>query len=168
MRNENSNPDIEDDRSWRVPLSDDQRARQAWIGVLSMAPSARLSDLFEAVPEKPDYEFLRKPESGLIMTQGRIGGAGGAFNMGEMTVTRCSVKLSDGTVGHAYQAGRDKKKARCCALLDAMLQQPERRLEIMNSIIEPLKAEQAARDLARAKKVAATKVDFFTLVRGED
>ncbi len=168
MRNESSSPDTGNNRSWEVPLSDDQRARQGWMGVLSMAPSARLCDLFDALPEKPGFEFLRKPESGLIMTQGRVGGTGGAFNMGEMTVTRCSVKLSDGTVGHAYQAGRDKKKARCCALLDAMLQQPERQREIMNSIIEPLKAEQAARDLARAKKVAATKVDFFTLVRGED
>lgn len=168
MRNESSSPDTEGNRSLQVPLSDDQRARQGWMGVLSMAPSARLFALFDALPEKPDFEYLRKPESGLIMTQGRVGGTGGAFNMGEMTVTRCSVKLSDGTVGHAYQAGRDKKKARCCALLDAMLQQPERRLEVMNSIIEPLKAEQAARDLARAKKVAATKVDFFTLVRGED
>ncbi len=168
MRNENSNPDTEDNRSWRVPLSDDQRARQGWMGVLSMAPSARLYALFDAVSDKPDFEFLRKPESGLIMTQGRVGGTGSAFNMGEMTVTRCSVKLSNGTVGHAYQAGRDKKKARCCALLDAMLQQPDRHKEIMKSVIEPLKAEQAARDMARAKKVAATKVDFFTLVRAED
>ncbi|MDF1749991.1 MAG: phosphonate C-P lyase system protein PhnG [Alphaproteobacteria bacterium] len=165
MRNENSNREA---ALQQAALSDDQRARQDWISVLSTSPTARLIELFDAVSDTPEFAFLRKPESGLIMTQGRIGGTGGAFNMGEMTVTRCSVQLTDGTIGHAYQAGRDKKKARCSAILDAMLQQPERHAEIMGTVIEPLKAEKAALDAARSKKIAATKVEFFTLVRGEN
>jgi alpha-D-ribose 1-methylphosphonate 5-triphosphate synthase subunit PhnG len=36
------------------------------------------------------------------------------------------------------------------------------------TVLNPLLAEEAARRHARATKAAATKVEFFTLVRGED
>ena len=35
------------------------------------------------------------------------GGGGAAFNLGEMTVTRCTVRTETGFVGHAYVAGRE-------------------------------------------------------------
>ncbi len=151
-----------------VALSQSEITRQIWMGVLATAPSDRLAALWETVPDKPDFTYLRAPEFGLVMTQGRIGGVGAAFNLGEMTVTRCSLRLADGTVGHAWLGGRDKVKARIAALLDAMLQQPQRRSALLSAIIRPLQEERMARDIARAEKVAATRVEFFTMVRGEN
>lgn len=145
-----------------------QAERQRWMGALATAPSQRLAALWDTLPAVPRYETLRSPESGLIMTRGRVGGTGAAFNLGEMTVTRCSVRLSDGTIGHAYLAGRDKAKAERAAVLDALLQRRETADDVREKVIEPLLKERADRDRRRAARVAATKVDFFTMVRGED
>lgn len=150
-------------------LARDTEARKRWMSVLATAPADRLAELWAAVEERPDYELLRAPEIGLVMAQGRIGGTGGPFNMGEMTVTRCTVRLRDPQrTGHAYLAGRDHTKAETAAVLDAMLQAPDRFPGLADTVVEPLAKERAARDAARAAKVAATKVDFFTMVRGED
>ena len=65
------------------------------------------------------------------MARGRPGGDGAPFNLGEMTVTRCTVRLEDGTVGHAYVAGRDMRQAELAAVLDAVLQGPARRGAMM-------------------------------------
>jgi alpha-D-ribose 1-methylphosphonate 5-triphosphate synthase subunit PhnG len=84
-----------------------------------------------------------------------------------MSVTRCSVRLAEGAVGHGYVQGRDKDHARRAALLDALMQ-TEQGPVLQADVLDVLAAEEAARRLARAEKAAATKVDFFTLVRGED
>jgi alpha-D-ribose 1-methylphosphonate 5-triphosphate synthase subunit PhnG len=84
-----------------------------------------------------------------------------------MTVTRCALSLEDGTVGHAYVQGRDKEKARQAALLDALMQTVAADT-VRAKVLEPLAAELAEKAEARAAKAAATKVDFFTMVRGED
>ena len=100
------------------------------------------------------------------MLRGRAGGTGRRFNLGEMTVTRCAIRLKDGAIGHGYVQGRDKRKAFLVAGLDALLQN-DADGRLRRSLIEPLAAEQAAqRDAVRAR-AAATRVEFFTLVRGE-
>lgn len=142
--------------------------RQRWMGVLATAPSQRLNELWGDVSGKPDYVLLRPPETGLVMTRARTGGSGQAFNFGEVTVTRCSVRLSDGTVGHAYLAGRDKRKAEQAAVLDALLQLDDHHAYLNRDVIAPLLQEREDRDRARSDKVAATKVDFFTMVRGKN
>lgn len=142
--------------------------RQAWMGALATAPAERLNSLWNAIPDKPNFTFLRPPEIGLVMARGKTGGSGQPFNFGEVTVTRCSLRLASGTVGHAYLAGRDRRKAEQAALLDALLQEPGTQADIMRKVITPLMQERAQRDTARAAKVAATKVDFFTMVRGEN
>jgi len=96
------------------------------------------------------------------MVRGRAGGDGAAFNLGEMTVTRCAVRLGD-VVGHAYVAGRDKRQAELAALLDAALQDPARRPALMAKVIAPLAAHQQAKHEAEARKAAATRVDFFAM-----
>ena len=58
-------------------------------------------------PPEPDVVSIRAPEIGAVMVRGRVGGAGDAFNLGEMTVTRCSLRLACGAVGHGYVQGRD-------------------------------------------------------------
>jgi alpha-D-ribose 1-methylphosphonate 5-triphosphate synthase subunit PhnG len=102
------------------------------------------------------------------MVRGRAGGDGAAFNMGEMTVTRCVVKIDGGATGHAYVAGRRKRHAELAAVFDALLQDPARRAGIERLLIGPQAADQAARHRMNAAKSAATKVEFFTMVRGDN
>lgn len=115
----------------------------------------------------PAFRWLRAPEVGGVMVQGRAGGTGAPFNLGEMTVTRCALVLEGGAVGHAYVQGRDKRQAEQAALVDALMQGPEAG-HLRAAVLEPLLAEVQARAGLRAAKAAATKVEFFTLVRGDD
>ena len=146
-----------------APLTD-IKTRKVWMGALARAKAPELARLFTDLPA---HIVLRAPEVGAAMLRGRIGGSGQPFNLGEMTVTRCSVRLGSGTVGHAHVQGRDKAHARRAAVLDALLQSdPDGALYAR--VIAPLLAAEAAKQAARASKAAATKVEFFTLVRGED
>ena len=100
------------------------------------------------------------------MVRGRMGGTGDPFNLGEMTVSRASVKLSCGTVGHGYAKGRAKTMALRIALCDALLQTADAN-KVDAKILQPLIEAKLTSDQEIADKAAATKVDFFTLVRGE-
>lgn len=139
-------------------------ARRGWMALLAKARPERLVAL---MPDLPDHALLRSPESGAVMVRGRIGAGGGAFNLGEMTVTRCSVRMECGTVGHAWVQGRDKGHARRAAVLDALMQ-TEAAAGVRALVLDQLAAEADQARAARAGKAAATKVDFFTMVRGED
>lgn len=132
------------------------------MGLLARADAAHLSALF---PDLPDHALLRGPETGAVMVRGRQGGTGAPFNLGEMSVTRCSVQLASGAVGHAHVQGRDKAHARRAAVIDALLQGDD---SLQTTVLEPLAEAEAARRQARAAKAGATKVEFFTMVRGED
>lgn len=141
--------------------------RQHWMSLLAKAPAAELDRLWSDLGLAPDYGYLRAPEAGGVMVRGRAGATGAPFNLGEMTVTRCSVKLSGGEVGHAYVQGRDKTHATQAALIDALMQTGQADA-LRAAVLMPLdQALQSAR-AARAAKAAATKVDFFTMARGED
>jgi len=142
-----------------------QAARQGWMGLLARAPAERLAALLD--DDLPSHTVLRAPEIGAVMVRGRVGGEGDAFNLGEMTVTRCSLRLEDGTVGHAYVQGRDRDHARRAAIVDALMQTAAAG-DITARVLDPLTTEEEARRHARAARAAATKVEFFTMVRGED
>ncbi|MDA7948958.1 MAG: phosphonate C-P lyase system protein PhnG [Hyphomicrobiaceae bacterium] len=142
--------------------------RQQWMGILARAEETSLAQLVAGLDDLPEHDFLRRPESGLVMVRGRAGGSGKAFNLGEMTVTRCTVRTEDGTLGHAYVAGRRPDHAARAALTDALLQHKTRRDEIMRRVIVPLEQEETARCETKQAESADTRVDFFTLVRGEN
>jgi alpha-D-ribose 1-methylphosphonate 5-triphosphate synthase subunit PhnG len=138
-------------------------ARQRWMSVLARASADAIAAQLEAAPALPPSTVLRGPESGLVMMRGRAGGGGSPFNLGEMSVTRCTVRNAAGFVGHAYVQGRDQRQARLAAELDAALQDPTRHAALEQAVIAPLAAaQQAARDEAAAK-AAATRVQFFTM-----
>ena len=141
--------------------------RRAWMSLLAKAPAHRLSVLWKAYGTAPEFHWLRAPEIGASMVRGRLGATGAPFNLGEMTLTRCALQLESGEVGHGYVQGRDKNKAQVAALVDAMMQGPDAEA-VASAILSPLEAEMAASQTVRAEKAAATKVDFFTMVRGED
>ena len=138
--------------------------RQRWMSVLAKADSGQVKALWDAADQQPDFEFLRVPEAGLVMTRGRIGGTGQAFNLGEMTVCRCTIRLSDGRTGHGYVSGRSKRKAEIAALVDALMQGEEHDA-VESAIVAPLEAEMTQRAARHARKAAATKVDFYTVAR---
>ena len=141
-------------------------ARQAWLGLLARAPEGRVAALLAKAGLTPAFDWLRQPEVGTVMVRGRMGGTGGACNLSEMTVTRTTLKLACGTVGHGHVAGRRKTDAQAVAMADALLQTGEAAV-VETQVLKPLEAEETQRRAARAAKAAATKVDFFTMVRGE-
>ncbi len=142
-----------------VPL-----ARNSWMATLAKTPPARLAAL---MPDLPPLTLLRQPEIGAVMVRGRVGGTGAAFNLGEMTVTRVSVRLASGEVGHAWVQGRDKHHALRAAAVDALMQTDQAE-ELAARVLRPLEIAASDARAVRAAKAAATKVDFFTMVRGED
>ena len=103
----------------------------------------------------------------MVMVRARMGGTGQAFNAGEMTVTRCVVRLDDGQLGYSYLAGRDKKAALLAALADAHLQGAESSYW-HGQVIQPLQAQQEQLRAKREEEIAASRVNFFTMVRGDD
>jgi alpha-D-ribose 1-methylphosphonate 5-triphosphate synthase subunit PhnG len=137
--------------------------RQSWMAVLARATRGEIEAL--AGDDVPAHDLLKAPETGTVMVEGRAGGAGRRFNLGEATVTRCVVRLGDGAMGFAYALGRDGRKARLAAILDAKLQAEPVDGLLRQGVARLAAGQQAARDLA-SRKAAATKVDFFTLVRG--
>jgi alpha-D-ribose 1-methylphosphonate 5-triphosphate synthase subunit PhnG len=144
----------------------DRTDRSVWMGVLARAPADALARLWTDLGLAPGYAWLRPPETGTVMVQGRAGGTGAPFNLGEMTVTRASLRLETGEVGHAWVQGRDREKARLAAMADALMQ-TDAAEQVRDGIIAPLAAAETEARATRARKAAATKVEFFTMVRGE-
>ena len=142
--------------------------RKNRMSVLARCRTDRLDELWSGLGLAPVHTVIRGPESGLIMLRGRVGGTGEAFNVGEATVTRASVRLDDGAVGHAMALGRDMRKARLSAVIDALCQDDETATLIDGCVIEPMRRELVDADELRRQQTAATRVDFFTMVRGED
>jgi alpha-D-ribose 1-methylphosphonate 5-triphosphate synthase subunit PhnG len=143
-----------------------QARRKAAMAVLAHAETAGIAECLGAVAV-PAHEPLRAPENGLVMVRGRIGGDGAPFNLGEATVSRAAVRLLTGEVGFGYVLGRDLDKARMIALCDAMLQSRELADSVEVNVLAPLRAAMHARRSRRSAEAAATRVDFYTMVRGE-
>lgn len=141
--------------------------RKVWLGLLARAPQGMLAGLCEQAGLDPAYNWLRQPEVGTVMLRGRTGGTGAPFNLGEITVTRASVRLGLGSVGHGHVQGRDKAAARWAAIVDALMQ-TDQAGSIQRDVLDPITARLSEKATTRAAKAAATKVEFFTLVRGED
>lgn len=145
---------------------DEVKVRQRWLSVLAKSDRRSIEDAL-GDHALPDAEMLRPAEVGLVMVRGRAGGNGQRFNLGEMPVTRCSVRSTAGHVGHGYVQGRDKAHAELAARLDAALQEAGRRQALIDEVVEPLAATLVRHKKSIEAKAAATKVDFFTMVRGE-
>ncbi len=144
------------------PKTSETEARRRWMGVLARADAGAIASCLDG-QALPAYSRLRGPETGLVMLRGRAGGDGAAFNLGEMTVTRCTLRTDHGRIGHAYVAGRDARQAELAALVDAMLQDPSRQDALLDAVIAPLAAAEAARAATHARRAAATRVDFLAM-----
>lgn len=140
-------------------------ARQRAHALVAKSKAASVRALFDRIADLPMATPLRPTEVGLVMVRGRVGGDGQRFNLGELPVTRATVRFGDGAVGVGYVAGRDPAHAEMAALADAMVQTDAWGERLENAVLAPLAAELALRKNADARKAAATKVDFFTMVR---
>ncbi|MDE2607825.1 MAG: phosphonate C-P lyase system protein PhnG [Burkholderiales bacterium] len=142
-----------------------QETRQHWLSVLARAPREQLErEVARLAP--PAHQLVRAPECGTVMLRGRAGGTGDAFHLGEATVTRCAARIG-AHLGIGYVLGRDRRCAELIAVLDALLQDPGRRSAILRQVVEPMERDQGEALAARSRMAAASRVEFFTMVRGE-
>lgn len=141
--------------------------RQKWMQMLADADVADLKAGYAPFADKISYAWLVKPETGMLMVQGRADSTGAPFCLGEMTVTRCMVQTKDDIQGYAMVQGNDHEHARLAALLDALLQMPDFHAELGTTLMAVLKNREQKRQQAMAKEIADTTVEFFTLKRGE-
>ena len=146
----------------------DAKGRKRAADLLAKASSSELMAAFATFDPEPQAQPVRGPETGLVMVRGRIGGGGDPFNLGEATVTRATIRLASGTVGHAHALGTDRQKVRLAAIFDALWQEAGTRDRIESLLLAPIAARLEAEDRQKAEEAAATRVDFFTMVRGED
>lgn len=146
------------------------------MSVLAKAPLALLEEQIATLGALPEYRFLRSPEIGLAMVRGRTEGAGQPFNLGEMTLTRCVIQLSlaardqdgdDFVSGFGYVAGRSQRHAELAAVCDALLQHQDWQSKVQAQVIEPLQGAAYKQRAAETAEVESTRVNFFTLLRGE-
>lgn len=145
----------------------EQSSRQARLRVLALAAPQEVAAALAGLAPDVDHTVVRGPETGLVMVRGRVGGGGAPFNAGEATVSRCVVRLASGEVGFGQVLGRSAEQARQVALLDALGEAPASAEQVAEAV-DALDAARTAREAARAAEVAATRVDFFTMTRGED
>lgn len=148
-------------------LTDDQKQRKHWMSALARALPEEVEQAWDETPDKPGYSFLRAPQIGLAMVRGKTGAQGEVFNLGEIPMTRASVRLDSGTVGHGYVAGRRPRHAELCALFDALAQEQGRREDVLSRVVRPLEVAAHKRKTKRNRQTEATKVEFFTMVRGD-
>ncbi len=142
----------------------DVQARAEWLGLLARAPVSLLEAWFARQPSRA-VVWLRRPETGLVMVRGRAGGTGAKFNLGEMALTRCALRLDGGAIGIAYVQGRSLRKAELAALADALLQMPQTREAVRRELVEPLRARLEAERARAQRRAQSTRVQFFTLAR---
>lgn len=138
--------------------------RQRWLAVLARAPRPALESAAAVLPIPAHPVVVRAPECGMVMLRGRVGGTGDPFNLGEATVTRCALRVGD-ALGIGYVLGRDRAKAQLVALFDALLQDAARRPQLLQHLVDPLEHEQRAARELRSREAAASRVEFFTMVR---
>jgi alpha-D-ribose 1-methylphosphonate 5-triphosphate synthase subunit PhnG len=152
------------------------QSRSSWMATLAKAPCPLLENCIRTLGSLPEYEFLRSPEIGLAMVRGRADGTGQPFNLGEITITRCVVQVAIAAeppaataamTGFGYVAGRSQRHAELAAVCDALLQHPAWQGTVQAQVIEPLKAAAQEKCRTEAAEVESTRVNFFTLLRGE-
>ncbi len=141
-------------------------ARRGLMGILARATRRELETAVERFAPLPAIEDLRPVETGLVMLRGRIGGDGAPFNLGEATVTRAAVRLNQ-RIGTSYILGRAPEQARAAAMLDALWQDDAARA-VVEEAIAPVRERLLADRQAEQARTDRTRVEFFTLVRGDD
>ena len=141
--------------------------RRRTMEALAKADLSVLEDAWNRLAPTPAYTVVRGPETGLVMIRGRIGGGGAPFNLGEATVSRATIRLESGEIGFGQMLGLAPRKAELAALFDALAQRAEH-ASVVAELVVSIETKVAEEDAEHLRRTAATRVDFFTMVRGED
>lgn len=145
-----------------------QLARQRLMRACAKAAPVEIDGLLTNLGEMPAATDLRRPEVGLVMLRGRIGGDGSAFNVGEATVARAAIRLETGAFGFGCRLGRSVEAARMTAIADALIQSDGWRARVIAGLVEPLEVRQKQARVAEVEETASTRVEFFTMSRGSE
>lgn len=148
-------------------MTSNLKQRRQWMAILAQSQSSSLEQLWTSLKLVPDYQLLRPTQVGLVQLQGRMEVEGARFVLGDMTVSRAAIQLKKGASGYSYVIGRDRAHAERCAVVDALLQDDKTFSRLWDRLILPLSQQQQARQACQQRDVAASRVNFFTLVRGE-
>lgn len=117
----------------------------------------------ESCLEEAEVEITAPPEPVLIMARVRETVDGELFNLGEVLVTRCGIRLA-GEPGWSMVPGDDAERALCAAILDAASRtgDPTRYPWLEAELASMLRlARQARRE--RWSAVQPTRVEFEEL-----
>lgn len=144
-----------------------QKERKEWIGLLGSADPKDLEAAKKEYAQGVKITHVVTPETGMIMVQAKADGSNGRFNLGEVTVSRCVLEVKKTYMGTAWVMGSDLRHAELAALFDALLQDPATHDPLANTLIKKLKIKQTAKNERMAQDAADTRVEFFTLKRGE-
>lgn len=143
--------------------------RPQWMALLARSPLPLLEQVLSPYQAQRQREWLRRPETGLYMVQGRAGGTGERFNLGEITVTRCALRCraagGESSVGVAYVLGRQHRQAELAAVADALLQESALYDALDQALLAPIRQHLALQQSLHQARVQSTRVDFFTVAR---
>lgn len=95
--------------------------RKKRFEILARADSATLSPIAEEVLRTAKVDVLKKPETSLVMLRALDSITGDPFNMGEVLVTECEVRLGN-HVGYSLIMGEEPERALAAAIIDAALE----------------------------------------------
>lgn len=134
--------------------------RAEWMSVLACAATEELERHWSAFRYRPAFEWLKKPEYGAVLMQGKICGSGREYSLGQLTITRCSVQLADGRIGVAYTHGRAERHAFIAAMFDALLQNHDGAGVSASHVLAELRATRDERNRQQNAETRQTRVDF--------
>ena len=103
----------------------------------------------------------------MIMVRAKADGSKKRFNLGEVIVSRCVLEVNQKYLGVSWVLGSNLKHVELAALFDGLMQDPEYHGKLNLSLLQALKEKQKKKDDIIVKDAADTKVEFFTLKRGE-
>ena len=157
------------DSDMKAPMDRQTRARKEWMGVLARTGTESLEAAYARLDPEPRFEHLRPPEVGMAMVRARAEARGRAVQPRRndhvpLLGPPCGRQRGPRLRGLGAMRGTPNWR-RC---FDALLQDPESGPALRRAVIEPLSASLAEGRRRRAAKTAATRVNFFTMVRGQD
>lgn len=142
--------------------------RQRAMGVMAKSELKAISDCWQTLNITLDYDTIKPAQVGMAMVRAQAGTEGLVYNQGEMTVTRCVLQeKATQVMGVGYTQGRSKQKATLMAEVDLALQNASHQNDVIEKLVEPLEQAHQRAVAQQNKATDATKVDFFTMVRGE-
>ena len=152
--------------NFTTPL-ENRKERQNWIRILSGADTSRLILEYKKLAISVPHTTISGPETGLIMVQARADGSGPRFNLGEMSVSKCLLKVDDRYLGYGMVMGSEPEHARLAALFDGLLQHPDFSSQLKRDLIQKLEQEQKEAEKKMTQETGKSRVEFFTMKRGE-